>query len=170
MIDRYRMVRGALLAIAALSLMPAPLVADWHGRRSGQPFDRGERPGGFVRDALERLDLTAGQQARVDEILEGRRDEARAARERLRASRRELQELARDPQTSARALERAAAAIGDAEAALVLGHVTTLREVRALLTDEQRARLDALHEERRASRRHHRHHGSHPHGDDQSYD
>jgi Spy/CpxP family protein refolding chaperone len=103
---------------------------------------------------LERLDLTPEQEKSVEALLDQRRDELRTAHDRMRDARRSLHELAEDPASDRKAVERAAGELGEAEAAVTLGRVSFMRDVRALLTPEQLQELESMRDEVRSRRFH----------------
>jgi Spy/CpxP family protein refolding chaperone len=99
--------------------------------------------------ALRALDLTEAQR---DQIFKIHHDQAPAFRDQMkkvRASRDELQKLALADKLDQAAVRRAADTQAKALSDLAVMRVQTMNRVRALLTPEQKAKLDQMHEQRR---------------------
>lgn len=138
----------------ATTAMTLSLLLAGSATLAAQEFRGGREraPGRGVRAALAALDLTDAQKVKVRELLKGEkprfealREEGRAAREALRAA--------------SRAESPDPAAVGSAFLR-VQAHRKTVRaemessrqKIEALLTPEQRAKLEGLREGRRAAR------------------
>ena len=134
---------GALGLSIGAQAQPAPDGAQ-HAR-----FHHGEgRHGGGMR-ALQALNLTEAQR---DQIFKIHHDQAPAFRDQMkkvRASREQLQTLARADRLDDAAVRRAADTQAKAISDLAVMRVQTASRVRALLTPEQKTRLDQMREQRR---------------------
>jgi protein CpxP len=115
-------------------------------------FDRGGHHGGMHRGgmrALQALNLTEPQR---DQIFKIHHDQAPAFREQMkkvRASREQLQTLAKADRLDEAAVRRAADTQAKAISDLAVMRVQTASRVRAVLTPEQKTRLDQMREQRR---------------------
>jgi len=102
--------------------------------------------------ALERLDLTDAQETKVKELLKAERPKFEALREEGRAAREALRGAAKaetpDPATVGSAFLRVQAH----RKALRAEMDSSRQKIEALLTPEQRAKLEGLREGRRESR------------------
>jgi len=101
--------------------------------------------------ALRHLDLTEAQR---DQIFKIHHDQAPAFREQMKkvhAARESLQTLARADRLDDAAVRRAADAQAKAIADLAVMRVQTHNKVRALLTAEQKQKLDQMREKRQRS-------------------
>ncbi len=135
---------GALAASSAFA-QPAPGQGPGPGR-----FARG------IRAAMATLDLTADQQTKVKAIFESRRDEAQAFRSQAQANRDALKALASAPNPDPAAVGAAFLKVrADAQAAK--DRMKAVKgQIDAVLTPEQRAKLEgwlAAHRQMRAMRR-----------------
>jgi len=141
---------AAALCASALGLamgaqaQPAP-----GGMKAG--FHHGERHGahGGGMRALQALNLTEAQR---DQIFKIHHDQAPAFREQMkkvRAAREQLQTLAKADRLDEAAVRRAADTQAKAMSDLAVMRVQTASRVRAVLTPEQKTRLDQMREQRR---------------------
>lgn len=113
---------------------------------------RGDGAEGEMRRGLRALNLTEAQR---DQIFKIHHDQAPAFREQMkkvRASREELQKLARADPFDPAAVRRAADAQAKAISEMAVMRVQAASQVRALLTPEQKAKLDQMREERESRR------------------
>jgi Spy/CpxP family protein refolding chaperone len=121
---------------------------------AGQEFRGGREgaPGRGMRAALARLDLTDAQELKVKELLKGEKPKYEALREEGRAARGALRTAARaespDPATVGSAFLRVQAHRKTVRAEME----SSRQKIEALLTPEQRAKLEGLREGRRAAR------------------
>jgi Spy/CpxP family protein refolding chaperone len=98
---------------------------------------------------LRALNLTEAQR---DQIFKIHHDQAPAFRDQMkkvRASREELQKLARADKFDQAAVRRAADAQAKALSDMAVMRVQAQNQVRAVLTPEQKAKLDQMREQRR---------------------
>lgn len=126
-------VAGALVALSAATLAMGPPGGD-------------HDPARMLRHMSERLELTDDQRDQAEAIMQAGKTESGADRQRLRELRGELMtmESAFDPD----AARKAADEIGEITSRMVYRYASTYAEFYALLTDEQRAELEQLKEER----------------------
>lgn len=155
----YRKTIAAALCAGGLGLamgayaQPAPDGAhgprEWgmhHGHMHGDGAE-----GGMWR-GLRALNLTEAQR---DQIFKIHHDQAPAFRDQMkkvRASREELQKLARADQLDPAAVRRAADTQAKALSEMAVMHAQAANQVRAVLTPEQKAKLDQMREERESRR------------------
>ena len=122
-----------------------------HGAQHAAMHHGGGRHGGFGGEmrGLRALDLTEAQR---DQIFKIHHDQAPAFRDQMkkvRASSEELKKLAVADKLDPATLRRAADAQGKAVSDLAVMRVQTASRVRAVLTPEQRTKLDQQREQRR---------------------
>lgn len=130
-LNRY--LAGLLVASSVALALPAEAHRGPDGARHEQRDGRGGMR------MLRGLDLTAEQREQVSKIFQ---EQAPAFRERadaLRAAHEALRKAAVDPNADVRAL---ADAVGKAHADAAVQRVETMRRVSALLTPEQRQKLE----------------------------
>lgn len=149
--------RNWLIAAAALvAATGLTLAGPQGGRRMGPPPDgpRGmaghhqRGPGQPLLRMLDRLDLSDAQRSQIEVLTTQRWQQNREVREQLRESRRAAFEAARADVFDERAVRKAATEAALAEVELTVERARTMREIRDILTPEQREKLDAMHEER----------------------
>jgi protein CpxP len=121
-------------------------------RRAAKRANKKQRRGRMGMALFRRLDLTDDQKAQMKQIRTSHREATKALREQLRASRRELRQ-ARQGGTFDEALaSQKLSEIAPLKAKL-MGERIKLREAQmAVLTAEQKAKLNELREKRRARR------------------
>ena len=153
-----RMNKTALLALLMSGLLATSAYADFDGKKG--PRDRHFNGPGFgmpnpdmISERMaERLGLNEAQRESVDNIMSAAKPEIKALREKAKANRDALKALdPSDPEVQNIALSNGELAT---EATLLFARVRG--EIDAVLTDEQRAELAELKEqrgERRAERR-----------------
>jgi Spy/CpxP family protein refolding chaperone len=90
------------------------------------------------------LRLTAEQRSATEKLLQAHHAEARAVGAKLVAAEEALEQLFRSGQVESGALAQAVAAAARLEGEYRLSHLETHRRMRALLTEEQVKRYDAL--------------------------
>ena len=152
----YRKTIAAALCAGGLGLamgayaQPAP-DGGGHGPEHGRMHHhmRGGGADGEMRHGLHALNLSEAQR---DQIFKIHHDQAPAFREQMkkvRASREQLQTLARADRLDDAAVRRAADTQAKAISDLAVMRVQTASRVRAVLTPEQKTRLDQMREQRR---------------------
>lgn len=136
---------GLGLAMGAYA-QPAP--GGGHGPEHMRMHGGGHQHGGGEMRGLRALNLTEAQR---DQIFKIHHDQAPAFRDQMkkvRASREELQKLARADKLDPAALRRAADAQAKAISDMTVMRVQAQNQVRAVLTPEQKAKLDQMREQR----------------------
>ena len=146
-----RVNKTALLAVVATTLLSAAVYAD--GQRGRQGPDRYFDGPGFglptpmmrIERMAEHLDLDDVQREQVENIMTAAKPELKALREQLRANKNALRDLdGNDPEVQNIAISNGELATeGTLLAARIRG------EINAVLTDEQRAKLDEGKERRK---------------------
>ena len=112
----------------------------------------GHHGGGGEMRGLRSLNLTEAQR---DQIFKIHHDQAPAFRDQMkkvRASREELDKLARADKFDQAAVRRAADTQAKALSDMAVMRVQTQNQVRAVLTPEQKAKLDQMRQERESRR------------------
>jgi Spy/CpxP family protein refolding chaperone len=135
---------GVAFVTQAQPAQDAPHAGFHHAGRHG---GHGSHGGGMR--ALQALNLTEAQR---DQIFKIHHDQAPAFREQMkkvRASREQLQTLAKADRLDEAAVRRAADTQAKAISDLAVMRVQAASRVRAVLTPEQKTRLDQLREQRR---------------------
>ena len=145
-----RMNKTALLALLASGLLATSVYADFDGKKG--PRDRNFDGPGFGMPnpnmisgrMAERLGLDEAQRESVDNIMSAAKPEIKALREKAKANRDALKALdSSDPEVQNIAISNGELAT---EATLLFARVRG--EIDAVLTDEQRAELAELKEQR----------------------
>lgn len=146
-------VLGACLLVSSLGLgVPATASADDQRRVSasgdwrGGHMSRGGREYGGATRMLRGLDLSEAQRDQIFEIRHAQAPAMRAQMKAVRAARQDLRELALAPQYDAAQAQALADALAKATSQMALMRMDAMRKVLAVLTPEQRQKLD----ERRA--------------------
>jgi Spy/CpxP family protein refolding chaperone len=93
---------------------------------------------------LRQVDLTSEQNVQVDALMTARRDAAESTHPAAEAARRALGDQVRAGTFDETAIRAKAAAVAAFDADRAVGDAQLLREVRAVLTAEQRETLDSL--------------------------
>ena len=131
---------GATMAGLALLSLSATSWAMKHG--GGMDHD----PARVVAHMAERLDLSAEQESRVEELLASSRENNAADRKRLQVLREQMR--AQRQNFDSGEAQKMADEIGEITGRMVFDATRTQAEVYQLLTDEQRQEMDALMEKR----------------------
>jgi len=146
-------VLGACLIASSLALgVPATASADDQRRVSasgdwrGGDMSRGGREHGGATRMLRGLDLSEAQRDQIFEIRHAQAPAMRAQMKAVHAARKDLRELALAPQYDAAQAQASADALAKATSQMALIRIDAMRKVLAVLTPEQRQKLD----ERRA--------------------
>ena len=154
----YRKTIAAALCASGLGLamgayaQPAPDGAQQHASMHGDWHGRGHHGDGGEMRGLRALNLSEAQR---DQIFKIHHDQAPAFRDQMkkvRASREELQKLARADKFDQAAVRRAADTQAKALSDMAVMRVQAANQVRAVLTPEQRTKLDQMREQRRERR------------------
>jgi Spy/CpxP family protein refolding chaperone len=135
--------RSKMMGVAVAVSLLAP---------AGFAFERarvGDR-GALLERAMDRLELSAEQRSRVEAVLARHRGEVRKDWEALVASREAQYAAVRGQPFDENRIRSAAAAVGAAQADLAVARARIASEVRAILDDGQRARLEEMLEDVRA--------------------
>jgi periplasmic protein CpxP/Spy len=135
---QMKRILAGLLAASAIGIgFPA---AAQHPQGHGG-HDRGER-------MMRGLDLSEAQR---DQIFKIRHEQAPAARERMksaRAAQQALRKAASDPNASGAQIRQLADAVGKTHADAAVARVETQRKVLAVLTPDQRSKLEQMRQQR----------------------
>jgi protein CpxP len=114
------------------------------GRRGGAAGD--------LRGALEALDLSDDQRAKLKEILQGERERREALRRESWDARQALRTAAEAPAPDAAEVGRAYLRLRDNRRSNVEAREKTKERIASILTDEQKAKLEELRSRRGAPR------------------
>ncbi|MGI9590982.1 MAG: Spy/CpxP family protein refolding chaperone, partial [Myxococcota bacterium] len=117
-----------------------------HGPRGGDHHER------FFERYAERLGVDDETRAEIEEKFDASREQAEPLRLAVREVHRELHEMLRADEPDRAAILDQADRIGELEGELRKLRLTTLLDVRSLLTEEQRAEMVSIHEERMRAR------------------
>ncbi len=96
-----------------------------------------------MRRMLATLNLSADQEARIQEILRSRRQTLDPLVDQAAEARRQLVDTARASEANETAVRSAAERVGKAQAALALARAQTMAQVTQVLDPDQRAKLHA---------------------------
>jgi len=134
-----------LALLTALMLVAAPALAqsDHHRGPHGSGPDTG-----MHEQALSRLDLSDEQRASIDRLTADHQVAVRDLVERQRKARQALAEQMRATEFDESAIRAAVFSAAQAEADLAVEQARMHQEIRALLTDEQRERMNEILERR----------------------
>ncbi len=121
---------------------------------AGQGFRGGREgaPGRGLRATLAALDLTDAQKARVKELLDVERPKYEALRQEGRAAREALRTAAKSETPDPAAIGNAFLRVDAHRKALRAERESSRQKLEALLTPEQRAKLEGIREGRRSLR------------------
>jgi Spy/CpxP family protein refolding chaperone len=136
--------KKSFLTLGLAALLALPLAAA--ARRPAGGLARG----GLLERAASRLDLTADQEAEVRAILAGHKGELEAELLAVKSARGALWDAIHAEPANEAAIRDAAAAVGRAEGELGVTRAEMVRQVRAVLTPEQRDELDEMAGDARA--------------------
>ena len=117
--------------------------------RLGPPADLLRAP----RRMAAALDLSEEQRDQLRDVVREIGDERRGLRRRISDARRALHRAARDPESNEAHVQELGAEVGRAQADQLLARRTDRDRILALLTEEQRERLEAMRTERREAGR-----------------
>ena len=107
--------------------------------------DKGGRGGMFGEQMIQRLDLDAEQQAMLDNI----RSDMKKGFQQGRSQRQELKALVTAPSYDEAAVARVAKQMGDSMEQRIVANAKQFNQLYNSLSDEQRAELKAMREERK---------------------
>lgn len=136
----------ALVALAGAAGARPPFGGGFFGPHGGADSGR------FLEMLADRLEVDEETRGAIDEKFQASREQAEPLRAELHGRHVALREMLRADEPDREAVMAQAERIGELETGLRKLRLATLLEVRALLSDEQRAELAALHEERMQSR------------------
>jgi protein CpxP len=141
---------AAVAGVALLSLS----VASWSmGHGGGVDHD----PARMVAYMSDRLDLSEDQQIRVKQLTASAREQSDADRKRIQELREQMR-AQRDNFDAGKA-QKIADEIGEITSRMVFQAVSTFAEIYQLLTDEQKAEMDDMMDQRESRRDHWRQSG-----------
>ncbi len=138
-----------IIAAALLVTGSIFVIAQKSAKKEGGEYGRGHGhrgPGGFggLGFALRGLDLTDEQKTKVKEIMETSKATAQPIMEQTRANHDKLRELGKAGAFDQPQVEALALAQGDLTAKMIVEKEKARSQVFALLTDEQKAKLETL--------------------------
>ena len=139
-----RALLGAAMAGLALLSLSAGSWAMNHGA------DMDHDPARMIAHMTERLDLTEEQQGQIKEIMASSRTQSGADRERMKVLRQQMR--AQRDNFDAGEAQNIADEIGEITSRMVFQATSTHARVYQLLTDEQKAEMDAMMEKRQERR------------------
>ena len=139
--------KKVIFAVVAAALLIAGsifVIAQKVGNKDGRGFGPGHgRDGGFG-IALRGLDLTDEQKAKVKEIMESGRANAEPLIEQMRDNHEKISVLGTDGKFNQAQVEALAAEQGNITAKMIVEKEKIKAQIFAILTDEQKAKAEAL--------------------------
>ena len=139
--------RGFAAGAAVLGLLLAAGTA-----LAGPAGRRGGAAGGELRGALEALDLSDGQRAKLKELLGEERERREALRRESWDARQALRAAAEAPSPDVAEVGRAYLRLRESRQANVEAREKTKERIASILTDEQKAKLEELRSRRGSQR------------------
>jgi protein CpxP len=92
----------------------------------------------------DRLDMTEQQRAEIKTMLDDSRQQMKGLREQMRANRAQLRDLTQQAEFDEAAVRNVADEQGDLKAEMIVLRARQRHEMKAVLTDEQRVKLDEM--------------------------
>ena len=120
--------------------------------RGGQHMGSGQRVGDRgpnLERLAYRLNMTEEQRAEAKAILDDSRQQMVELRDRMRANRDQIRDLTLQPDFDEAAVRSVADEQGDLKAEMIVLRARQRSEMKAVLTEEQRARLNEMRKEKR---------------------
>ena len=139
--------RGLAAGAAALGLLLAAGAA-----LAGPAGRRGGAAAGELRGALEALDLSDGQRAKLKELLREERERREVRRRESWDARQALRAAAEAPSPDAAEVGRAYLRLRESRQANAEARAKTKERIASILTDEQKAKLEELRSRRGSQR------------------
>ncbi len=133
--------RPIAAALAMVALAAAPALAQPAPPPPGPPGGPGPGPVGF---ALRALDLSVEQRAQIDALLDVRRQVEAADHPAVEAAHRALMDQIRATDFDEAAIRARVAAVAVHDAERAVADAALLRDIRAVLDDEQRETFERL--------------------------
>ncbi len=134
-------VASLAMSVSAFAQGPPDTDGPPHGKGMGKGGPGMGYGGGPFKGLFEILD--EDQQEKVTAILEAHREEATANRDAMKAKREELHELIKADASEATIMAKAEE-VGGLQTELMKSKTAMMLEIRALLTDEQKQKLDMI--------------------------
>jgi protein CpxP len=138
--------KAVIGSLTAAVVVLAASMAFAHGGRHGG--DGAGFPGMYSGRLLDRLGATGEQKTQIQAVLAKHRPEAEPLVRQMVAERRALRRMIQDGSADEKAIRSQAAKVASLESDLAVVRARTAKEVRALLTPEQTAKLAELQAER----------------------
>ena len=123
-----------------------------HHAGQGQ-HDRGK--GRYLERLTRRLDMSDEQRAGIEAVLDNSREQMAKLRDEMRANRAQLRDLTGQSGFDEDAVRGVADKQGDLKAEMIVLRARQRSEMKALLSDEQRAQLDEMRKGKHFRGRHH---------------
>jgi Spy/CpxP family protein refolding chaperone len=139
------------LAIAALVVMAAAAVPVL-GQGWGHGPHHGEQHGRMMERIMERLELTEEQRAEAEALMTERHEAMSASFDRIQKAREKLADTIHAADFDETAIRDAAAVVATIEADLAVERGLANQAFRKILTPEQQAEFDEMHQTLRAYR------------------
>ena len=142
-------IAGAMACALAVPVVMAQTDDGAKGGRHGHFGQRGERDdrGGFGMMGFRQLDLTDAQKAQLKQIHETHRQALAPVMEQIRAKRQEMRAASEGGTVSEAVIAQKLAEIAPLEAKVVAERARVRQESLAVLTAEQKAKLDQMREQ-----------------------
>jgi len=150
-----RLLAGVLIVsslglVAAASAKPHGDGADCKrgGHHMGSDYKHGDK--GFNVDRMaKKLDLSDDQRTKIEAIIKASKQQKSDQRDKMKANREQLKELTMQSPLNEAAVRTVADAQGDLKADMIVLRVQQRAKINAVLSDEQRAELQAMGDKKR---------------------
>lgn len=142
---------AASLVMTTALAIPGMSLADQHGPHGGHHGDKWQHHEHMLEKMAEKLDLTEEQKAKIKANHEAKRAEHRQMRKELHEVRQEVRE-ALEAGADQATLDKLATKLGSAEIKMMRHRQKMHEQLESILTDEQKAKLEKMHSERRQHR------------------
>ena len=139
-------IAGAMACALAVPVVMAQTGNDG-GAKGGRHGHFGHRGGGFGMMGFRQLDLTDAQKAQLKQIHESHRQATASLREQIRAKRQEIHAASQNGTVNEALAAQKLAEIAPLEAKLMADRAQIRQESLAVLTAEQKAKLDQMREQ-----------------------
>lgn len=145
--NKWKAMAGSLVLAGALAVPGITLAQD--DMEPPMPMEHCHHGGHFFERMADELDLTEGQKAQLKANREANREAHKAQREQMRQLHKQLREAIESGADQA-TLDNLGAQLGKLQVAKMQQMYTMQQQFEAMLTDEQKAKLEQLKSERKA--------------------
>jgi len=141
-----------MILLAVMMVFTGTLFADGAGCKKGGQGCSGECSGGKGMKSgkmkmLKALDLDDNQKAQIKDLREANMKKMKEARAAMCEARKALMEAADSEDVNEETIKELSAKVADSVAVMALNKAQMKKDVKALLTDEQKEKFEKLHSE-----------------------